>query len=85
MTKSCRSLPLVKEFHALTLLATVNKLSGVDALGSNKQLRPLLEAVRVTEGHLGQGGATAGVMDDVLKGRDEGVNQQGRTGGGGVF
>lgn len=49
-----------------TLLATVNELPSVDALSSNEELCPLLEAVWVTEGHLGQGSATAGVVDDIL-------------------
>lgn len=52
----------------LTLLATVDELSGVDALGSNEELRPLLEPVWVTEGHFGQGGTTARVVDNVLQG-----------------
>lgn len=53
----------------LTLLATVDELSGVDTLSSDEELCPLLETVWVTEGNLGQGGATAGVMDDILKGQ----------------
>lgn len=60
---------------ALTLLATVDELAGVDALGSDEELRPLLEAVGVTEGHLGQGSATAGVMDNILDNR-EGLNRR---------
>lgn len=51
----------------LTFLATVDELSGVDALCSNKQLRPLLESVGVTESHLGQGSTTARVVDNVLR------------------
>lgn len=50
----------------LTLLAAVDELSSVDALSSDEELRSLLEAVRVTEGHFGQGSATAGVMNDIL-------------------
>lgn len=40
----------------------------MDALGSNEELRPLLEPVWVTEGHFGQGGTTARVVDNVLQG-----------------
>lgn len=50
-----------------TLLATVDELSGVNALCGDEELCPLLEPVRVTEGHFGQGGATAGVVDNVLR------------------
>lgn len=53
----------------LTFLATVDELSGVDTLSSDEELCPLLETVWVTEGNLGQGGATAGVVDDILKGQ----------------
>lgn len=52
---------------SLTLLATVDELSGVDALCSNEELCPLLETVGVTEGYFGQGSTTAGVMDDILR------------------
>lgn len=38
----------------------------MDPLSSDEELCPLLEPVRVTENHFGQGGATARVMDDVL-------------------
>lgn len=41
----------------------------MDTLSSDEELCPLLEAVWVTEGNLGQGGATAGVVDDILKGQ----------------
>lgn len=51
---------------SLTLLATVDELSSVDALCSNEELCPLLETVGVTEGYFGQGSTTAGVMDDIL-------------------
>lgn len=50
----------------LTLLAAIDELSSVDALGSNEELCPLLEAVWVTERHLGEGCTTAGVVDDIL-------------------
>jgi hypothetical protein len=50
----------------LTLLAAVDELSGVDALSSNEEFCPLLEAVWVTESHLRKGCTTAGVVDDVL-------------------
>lgn len=53
----------------LTLLAAVDELSGVDTLSSDEELCPLLETVWVTEGNLGQGGTTAGVVDDILKGQ----------------
>lgn len=39
----------------------------MDALSGDEELGPLLEAVRVTEGHFGQGSSTAGVMDDILR------------------
>lgn len=51
----------------LTLLATIDKLSGVDAFCSNEQLCPLLEAVWVTESHLGQRSTTAGIVDNILR------------------
>lgn len=54
-------------FQPLTLLAAVDELSGVDALSCDEELCPLLEAVGVTESYFGQGGATAGVMDDILR------------------
>lgn len=38
----------------------------MDALSSDEELGPLLEAVWVTEGHFGQGSATARVMDNIL-------------------
>ena len=50
----------------LTLLAAVDELSSVDALSSNEEFCPLLEAVWVTESHLGERCTTAGVVDDVL-------------------
>ena len=43
----------------------------MDALSSNEELCPLLEAVWVTEGHLGQGSATAGVVNNVLQNKNE--------------
>lgn len=52
----------------LTLLAAVDELSGVDPLSGDEQLGPLLEAVRVAEGHFGQWSTAAGVVDDVLGG-----------------
>lgn len=51
----------------LTLLAAVHELAGVDAFGSNEQLRPLLKPVRIPEDHLGQRRAAAWVMDDILR------------------
>ena len=50
----------------LTLLAAVDELSGVDALSSDEEFRPLLEPVWVTESNLGKRSSTAGVVDDVL-------------------
>ena len=58
---------IIQGSTSLTLLAAVDELSSVDALSSDEQLCPLLEAVRVTEGHFGQGSTTAGVMDDILR------------------
>lgn len=57
-----------------TLLATVNELAGVDALSSDEELGPFLEAVRVPEGHLGQGSAPAGVVDNILQNKHQ-LNQ----------
>lgn len=51
---------------ALTLLAAVNELAGVDAFGCNEQFRPLLKPVRIPEDHLGERRAAARIMDDVL-------------------
>lgn len=48
------------------LLAGVNELAGVHALVGDEGLGVLLELVGVTEDDLGQGGTTAGVVDDVL-------------------
>lgn len=53
--------------YQLTLLAAVDELSGVDALSSDEELCPLLEAVWVTEGDFGQGSTTAGVVDNILR------------------
>lgn len=64
--------PLKVNFERLTLLATVDELSSVDALSSDEEFRPLLEAVRVPEGHFGQGSTTAGVMDNILRGQTRG-------------
>lgn len=65
--KSCQHLCWnTKVQSVLTLLATVDELSSVDALCSDEQLRPLLEAVRITESHFGQGSAATGVVDNVL-------------------
>jgi len=50
----------------LGLLATVDKLAGVHALGGDKSLLHLLELVGVTEGNAGQRCATSGVMEDLL-------------------
>merc|ERR1712244_176322 len=50
----------------LGLLAAVDELAGVHALGGDEQLLPGLVPVGVAEVDDGQGGATAGVVDDVL-------------------
>lgn len=38
----------------------------MDTLGSNEKLGSFLKPVRVTEGNLGKGSASAGIMNDVL-------------------
>lgn len=38
----------------------------MDTLSGDEELGPLLEAVRITEGHFGQWGTTAGIVDDIL-------------------
>jgi len=50
----------------LGLLSAVDELSSVHTFGGNEQLLPGLVAVGVTEVDDGQGGATTGVVDDVL-------------------
>lgn len=50
-----------------TLLATVEELAGVHALGSDEQLRALLVAVRVSEHNASQRRSAARVVDDVLQ------------------
>lgn len=50
----------------LTFLATVNKLTSVNALSSNEQLGSFLKPVRVTEGNLGKGSTSARIVNDVL-------------------
>ena len=47
-----------------TLLADVDELAGVHALDSQEGGRAVLEAQGVAERHLGERGATAGVVDD---------------------
>jgi len=47
-------------------LAGVDELAGVHALVGDEGLGVQLEAVRVAERHSGEGGATAGVVDDVF-------------------
>mmetsp|Transcript_25117 Transcript_25117/g.24868 ORF Transcript_25117/g.24868 Transcript_25117/m.24868 type:complete len:216 (+) Transcript_25117:256-903(+) len=48
------------------LLAAVDKLAGVETLGGDEGLLPQLVAVAVVEDDAGQGGTTAGVVDDLL-------------------
>lgn len=48
------------------VLAGVDELAGVHALVGDEGLGVELEAVGVTEDDLGQGGTTAGVVDDLL-------------------
>nr|XP_033698337.1 phospholysine phosphohistidine inorganic pyrophosphate phosphatase isoform X1 [Tursiops truncatus] len=50
----------------LGLLATVHELAGVDALGGDEHLCPLLKTVWIPEDHLGKGHAAARVVDGVL-------------------
>eukprot|EP00070_Physeter_catodon_P033692 XP_028340586.1 phospholysine phosphohistidine inorganic pyrophosphate phosphatase isoform X2 [Physeter catodon] len=50
----------------LGLLATAHELAGVDALGGDEHLCPLLKTVWIPEDHLGKGRAAARVVDDVL-------------------
>lgn len=57
---------MLNPLPSLTFLAAVDELSSVDALSSDEELRPLLEAVWVTEGHFGQGSTTARIMDNIL-------------------
>ncbi|MDG2870830.1 hypothetical protein P7M48_24410, partial [Vibrio parahaemolyticus] len=47
------------------LLAAVDELTGVEALGGNEELVLLLVSERVAEGDLGERRAAARVMDDV--------------------
>ena len=49
-----------------SVLAGVDELAGVHALVGDEGLGVELEAVGVTEDDLGQGGTTAGVVDDLL-------------------
>ena len=49
-----------------SVLAGVDELAGVHALVGDEGLGVELEAVRVTENDLGEGGTTAGVVDDLL-------------------
>ena len=55
---------MLKNF--LTFLSTIHKLSSVHALSSNEGLGSHLVAVRIPEHNLGQGCATARVVDNVL-------------------
>jgi len=48
------------------VLAGVNELASVHALVGNEHLGPILELVGVSELHLREGGAAAGVVDDLL-------------------
>ena len=48
------------------LLTDVDELAGVHALSSDEKLLVLAVLVGVAEDNLGKGGATAGVVDDVL-------------------
>lgn len=50
----------------ITFLATIDKLSSVDAFSSNEQLCPLLEAVWITESHFSQRCTTSRVVDNIL-------------------
>ncbi len=50
----------------LTLLATVNELSGVHPLGGDESLLAQLVSVRVSKYHPGQRGSATWIMDDVL-------------------
>ena len=51
--------------HEGGLLAAVDELPGVEALGGDEELRLLLVAEGVAECHLGERGAATGVVDDV--------------------
>mmetsp|Transcript_17284 Transcript_17284/g.53576 ORF Transcript_17284/g.53576 Transcript_17284/m.53576 type:complete len:224 (+) Transcript_17284:269-940(+) len=51
--------------HQLRLLAGVDELAGVGALGAHEQLLLVLVAQRVAERHLGQRRTAARVVDDV--------------------
>lgn len=48
------------------MLTGVDELAGVHALVGDEGLGDVLELVRVAEGDLGEGGAAAGVVDDLL-------------------
>ena len=50
----------------LTLLADVDELAGVHALGGHEQLLPDLVTIRITEMDDGQRGTTTGVMDNIF-------------------
>mmetsp|Transcript_20562 Transcript_20562/g.51228 ORF Transcript_20562/g.51228 Transcript_20562/m.51228 type:complete len:223 (-) Transcript_20562:57-725(-) len=51
--------------HQLRLLPAVDELTRVGALRGDEQLLLVRVALRVAEGHPGERGATAGVVDDV--------------------
>lgn len=48
-----------------TLLAAVDELAGVDALGNDKELALQAVAVGIAENDAGQGGTTTRVVDDL--------------------
>ncbi len=50
----------------LTLGASIDELTGEEALNSDEILSAVLELVRVSEDDLGEGCATAGVVHDFL-------------------
>ena len=50
----------------LTFGAAVNELAGVHAFDSDEKLSVLLEFVTISENDLGKGGATAGIVHNVL-------------------
>ena len=51
--------------NEICLLATVDKLAGVHALGGDEQLLLMLVPERVAEGDSGERGAATGIVDDL--------------------